>query len=84
MNGVPLSPKEILATIDDSIAKLEEALKQYDAQIASVVAQDDNQSDAARATLMEYRPIITEELEKLRVVRRQEVLKAEKWTGSGK
>ena len=82
--GPAPSPKEVLKQIDDSIVKVEEALRQYDAQIAAVVAQNDEESASAKETLMAYRPMIVEQLEKLKVLRQEKALQAEKWTDPGK
>ena len=80
------NPKEVLKTIDDSIVKVEAALGQYDAQIAAIDAMDGpaESKNASKETLMAYRPMIAEQLAKLKVLRQEKALAAEKWTGSGK
>jgi hypothetical protein len=84
--GTAPSPKETLKTIDESIVKIEAALSQYDAQIAAIDAMDGpaESKAASKETLMAYRPMITEQLEKLKAMRQEKVLQGEKWTDSGK
>jgi hypothetical protein len=81
------SPQEVLKTLDDSIAKLEESIKLFDAQIAEADAMDastdpwgaehaESIKNDLKSTAVTYKPILEEQLKNLKAMRQQAALKA--------
>jgi hypothetical protein len=76
------SPQEVLKTLDDSIAKIEESIKLFDAQIAEADATDTS-ADAwgvehaesikndLKKTAVTYKPLLEEQLKNLKAMRQQ-------------
>ena len=81
------SPQEVLKTLDDSVAKLEESIKLFDAQIADVDAMDvgadawgaehaESIKNDLKSTAVTYKPMLEEQLKNLKAMRQQAALKA--------
>ena len=81
------SPQEVLKTLDDSIAKLEESIKLFDAQIAEADAMNagadpwgaehaESIKNDLKSTAVTYKPILEEQLKNLKLMRQQAALKA--------
>lgn len=81
------SPQEVLKTLDDSIAKLEESIKLFDAQIAEADAMDvgadpwgaehaESIKNDLKSTALTYKPMLEEQLKNLKAMRQQAALKA--------
>ena len=81
------SPQEVLKTLDDSIAKLEESIKLFDSQIAEADAMDagadawgvehgESIKNDLKKTAVTYKPLLEEQLKNLKAMRQQAALKA--------
>jgi hypothetical protein len=81
------SPQEVLKTLDDSIAKIEESIKLFDAQIAEVNAMDagadawgaehgESIKNDLKQTAETYKPMLEEQLKNLKAMRQQAAAKA--------
>ena len=81
------NPQEVLKTLDDSIAKLEESIKLFDAQIAEANAMDagadpwgaehaESIKNDLKKTAETYKPMLEEQLKNLKAMRQQTALKA--------
>jgi len=83
------SPQEVLKTLDDSIAKIEQSIKLFDAQIAEADATNagtdpwgaehaDSIKNDLKKTAETYKPLLEEQLKNLKAMRQQAALKASK------